>query len=369
MGYIMAGLPSRVGHLSHLKRQYKLRQPFYVEKKARKRAAHTKHHRRHRRKMTLEDLPVEVIRRIFVHTCGEPAMTMVNKHFHRSLETSNILLEKVFWERYTWEDERHILVTEQSDGNHELLRTQQFLVNRSLFKNMIMVNYMLHNYESLERKIAYFVDDHMMEYLQENELLDVKEIRDMHMRFSHREKFLANDIDTIDEPYATETKQQIGYRTDFPPIFYSQYKLYFEKHAIHSMKKMRKHFYIKRPYDLITSIIPWFFQIDDYHSNWKSLIKAVRTIMCLSNNDITLKDEIAMNSPLPLVYLITEITHASELEKRDLKRIKQFITKFYKDQEMLSNPELWSHIRDTANKDLTALIISMGGQPDLTFFT
>lgn len=372
MGFVTPGIPSRYRHLSRQKRSYKLGQPVYFEA--------LKQHKKQRvdkpADLKLETLPVEILRRIFAYTGGYMPMSVLSRRFYQSLQPGNTLMGRVFWERYTWGEGINIGILEL-DGI--VWSSLQYLVDLRLFANPLMCKYLLTNYDRLTLSIAYFVDEEVIQYLESNELLDDGEIRKMNVRFALREQFINDSNVPIATPYNTESEKESGYRRDFPQTFYNNMDLFFDVPR-RTLMQLRKHFYIQRPYDIMTTMIPWFFQLQTDAYAPQRLIDAIALVLQLSNNDISVPDhQMTMTSTLPLTYLIAELYTFTEGGPQVLNYISTFISTFYvgvqqvidenSTKSLLSEPELWSHLKDINNKELTSLIIKMGGEPDLTFFT
>lgn len=374
MGFVSPGIPSKPSHISRLKRSYKLGQSVYYDpvskhKKAKHHHHHRHHHHKYARATNLEMLPVEVLRRIFAYTGGYAPMTLLSRQLYESLRPGNNLLRQIFWERYTWSEIDPIDIgVLEVDGL--LWNTKQVLVNSKVFNNPLMCNFLLTHYNNdLELSIAYFVEDSdAVECLDTNGLLDPLEIKKMNARFALRHRFINDPSSVIETPYNVETEKEQRYRVDFPAVFYHTLDLLFNLPQS-TWTKLRKHFYMKRPYDVMTSLIPWFFQQQEHDPH--RLIDAVQLVLRLSNNDIAVPDSnVTMTSTLPLTFLISELYTFGNSQDA-LEFITTFISTFYQHDngQLLSEPELWAHLKEINNRDLTSLIIKLGGQPDLSYFT
>ncbi|CCF58439.1 hypothetical protein KAFR_0E02870 [Kazachstania africana CBS 2517] len=285
------------------------------------------------RKLTLQDLPTEIIQRIFVLSQEVDTMPILNRFFFHSLRVQPSLQLDMLWER-------HIFYPEEYNITEYVGQDGKFLLKPIFFNNLNNIAFFYNNFEFFNHKIL---------------------------------KILSKDTFAALEDGSFDTSNEIDFNTfpsgDYPSIFYDNIGIFFKFEGI--VELFKKYFTFENPSHLIAQIFNWLFYRQDRHtiSQIFPILDSICSTSDLSPDPLFEILQILFvdnsNSDSYLCKLLELPTHEShELLAKKLKWVESFIFRYYsKSNESLSDPNIWHLLKKISNVNLIDLIINYGGTP------
>ncbi|AJU88733.1 AHL_G0011130.mRNA.1.CDS.1 [Saccharomyces cerevisiae] len=303
---------------------------------------------RHRKKLTLQDLPIEIIQHIFIFTKGEPSMVALNKFFYSCLRPSFSLLSRIMWEKYLFDPlEFDVDNIKANAGN---------IVIPTLFEHETFFKLLLDHHIVLLKSISHFLPRKHYQDMQNGDFDTSKEL----------------DLCSIN---TEDTKKE-----DFPKNFYNNMHIFLTRREC--VKSLGNHFTLKNPYDVISPFIEWFFQGIDMQGTdlspkftFVSLFESIDLILYVSGSTV---QKLASIEPLTTVIFLLYFTYADSLgslnfefflqNRSRLQLIEKFILKYYynpslTENELLSDSTIWDLLRRVSDLKLIDLVVKCGGRP------
>lgn len=290
----------------------------------------------------IQDLPVEVIQRIFVLSEGNSSMITLSKFFNACLRPTDYLISQVFWEKYTFDPHLY--------GLKDYIALSGKIILPTLFNNDMFFNFFISNYNCLLNEISQFINQNIVDQFVDGEI-DVEQSYDF-------TKLITNDV-------------------DFPTIFYNNFSIYFTHPDV--ILELNRYFTIMDPWNLITSVIEWFFTSENQTNHYTKLSIALDLILEVSNTEST-----KIDSPLPLctllqylydqniaTILLPTLFGSSDISHSRREFIEEFISNFYASPEVvphLSDPALWKLLQEISDMQLIDLVIRFGGEAQYSLF-
>lgn len=292
---------------------------------------------RHRQKLTLQDLPIEVIQHIFILSKGEPSMFTLNRFFYSCLRPSFSLLSKIMWEKYLFDPLKF--------GVNNIKANSGNIVIPTLFEHDTFFQLLLNHHHILLKEISHFLPSKYYQDMQNGEFDTSKELDLCSMSMENTEK------------------------EDFPKIFYKNTRIFLTHREC--VKSIGNHFILKKPYDVISPFIEWFFQgIEKQGANTSSkftvnfLFESIDLILCVSES-VTKK--LTSIEPLSTMIFLLYFTYVDVVKTLNFERffqntsrlqfIEKFILKYYYDpslveNELLSDTNIWDLLRRVSDLKL-----------------
>ena len=319
------------------------------------------------RPKSLEDLPVEVIRKIFTLGGAPGQMALLNSFFHRCLRPDKMLLMDVLWEKYLFSPGCVV-----PHGNrHRFVVGKVHLVSQGLFSDGLLADFFVRYHSELIDQIDYFIGDSILEKL-EDQFLQSKDEKDFNLNF---DKFIDNLKD----------REAI---TDFPAFFYKNFEIYFRYPDF--LGKMNKFFTFQNVSSLISDLLRWFLLERDNSYSLSELYSVIDTA-CTVSTDTTKQPHLESSDPLCTILQILycdnhqrQTTATGESWERTLREalnlemesdairlefIRQFLNRYYHPdrnknaRELLSDHMLWRLLKSISRVELIDLIEESGGVP------
>ena len=303
---------------------------------------------RHHQKLTLQDLPVEIIQHIFVFTKDEPSMVTLNRFFYSCLKPSFSLLSKIMWEKYLFDPLEF--------GVSNIKAYSRNIVIPTLFEHETFFRLLLDHHPILLKNISHF--------------LPRKHYQDMQN----------GDFDTSKELDLCSMNTEDTSKEDFPKNFYNNMHIFLTRREC--VKSLGNHFTLKNPYDVISPFIEWFFQGIDMQGTdlspkftFVSLFESIDLILYVSGSTV---QKLASIEPLTTVIFLLYFTYADSLgslnfefflqNRSRLQLIEKFILKYYynpslTENELLSDNTIWDLLRRVSDLKLIDLVVKCGGRP------
>ena len=116
----------------------------------------------YKHKTVLQDLPPEIIQRIFVLANDVTALPLVSKFFYHCLKPSNTLLHQIICERFLFDPHRF--------GIHKCMDSGALLASPELFDHPLFARYFLHNFSYFDTKIDAFAPKSMVPHFHDTNL-------------------------------------------------------------------------------------------------------------------------------------------------------------------------------------------------------
>ncbi|CDO93804.1 unnamed protein product [Kluyveromyces dobzhanskii CBS 2104] len=310
--------------------------------------------------VTIEDLPSELIQRIFVF-CGNHELYEVSKFFYRCLKPTSFLLHRFILENFC------------QDLNLELARTDDtgtrlpvfYGLNGKVFENLTYVSFLNGN-PRLVQDVGHIGHCDELNTLQEERLA----------------LFNEGGLAAVAGRHKELPKQ------DYPSIFYSEVEFFFQndiqlQKPIYNqfILELSAHYEVKQPYYLMETLVHWFFHVNRGQYNVNHLFHALILITHISSS--ALSKSFDNNGPLielinnlyltpggpelNALLLVDDYTDEEALHRRRIRVLNKFIKKFYKIEgtraTLLSHDILWEALVNVKDKHVIKLIMDYGGQP------
>ncbi|CCD26145.2 uncharacterized protein NDAI_0G03680 [Naumovozyma dairenensis CBS 421] len=113
--------------------------------------------------LTLQDLPVHIIQKVFVLSGNGTAMPILNKTFYNCLRPTDALVNTFFWENFTYDLSRAPLL-EEHEKTHMPLAHIETLFDYPMFRNYITVHY-----DSVfDQNDIFFINERQYKMITEN---------------------------------------------------------------------------------------------------------------------------------------------------------------------------------------------------------
>ena len=319
------------------------------------------------RPKSLEDLPVEVIRRIFTLGGAPGQMALLNSFFHKCLSPDKMLLSDIFWERYLLSLE-HVVPR----GYRYQFTLGKVLISQDLFSDDLLADFFVRYHSELIDQIDYFITDSISEKLKD-QFLQSRDGKDFDSNFD-LDKFIDNVKDLEDG------------MTDFPAYFYKNFEIYFRYPDF--LSKMNRFFTFQNVSNLISDLLRWFLLEQHRGYSLNELYRVIDTACSVSTN--TTKQP-HLESPDPLCTILQALycnnrqrqntgqswkhilrkTLNLEMESDTMRLefIKRFLNRYYHPdrnknaRELLSDHMLWRLLKSISRVELIDLIEESGGVP------
>lgn len=373
MGYTLIGYPSRVH-----KRKKHARQPRQIclsasrfescDQSSVSRGANDELERPTKLFKTprsLQDLPIEVIQRIFAFTQDVGLMRSLNRFFYHHLRLTDSLLGDMFW-TYVYDP--------VADGLGDRFHCPRDLVMVSgeIFDNEAVLRFLNRN-DDILYKVWAFVEEEFV-----NHRLDESETESAILRL----------LDSTTGMF----------RGDYPPSFYHEMGRYFTQETL--LRALTRFFTLRRPHELAAKLFYWIFtSCTAYVKNYGDLFNVLRLLESMSEDSAAESWERAM--PLEtLVKVLFDSDRPVELQSyaddivvnsldsgdnftiggdsrfdgpvdskiRILEQIVQFSYTNESALDSLSDYNLWVTLRKQSNMAVIELIEEYGGRPQFQLF-
>lgn len=367
MGYVTSGYASRLH-----KRVRKQPKKLYFERKLGKKEGSGRSGRSGiiqeeapirvvKPQLGLQNLPQDVLERIFVFAGLNNGMPLLNHFFYRCLRPTRFLVGRYLMENLT------------RDLN-ELVRVKHptcpavLALSDAVFQNSMFLRFLNENHEFLDN-----VHDVIIPF----EVCDriTRERRELY------EDGQLGDMGVIELPVERDPLSDKPVQ-DFPPIFYAHPALFFQndisvRPVIYNQLILRLHatYSIQQTSWVCDLLMQWFFlendQFDINHLFW-----AVNLVLHLSvHKNAHLEDIVPLaklihflylDAParIPRLLLCEQVEDSEQIRRRKLKIIDKFIRKFYRNSlELLSQDYLWTAIHESKDHQLAETIRLHGGKP------
>ncbi|QLG71803.1 hypothetical protein HG535_0C01520 [Zygotorulaspora mrakii] len=290
------------------------------------------------RAKTIQDLPLEVIQRIFVLSLNMRSLPFVNKYLYYTLRPSPSLLHQLTWEKYSLDPLPQCIITNKIPDGQRLLIDDIFL-------NETFLEFLARHYEGLLSKVYCFIP------------------QAVHHKFLEE-----RNSDIIIRWLGAE---HVMY---YPGVFSQNMELFFTKKDF--IFYLRRFFTLSDPYFTIKALIQWFLR-EQLEYNFEGFFSTVEFIL-----DLQEQPSRELLSPIPLISLL-ECLHGPNnfdklvsklLESRNplsktftrVSCVKLFIEKFHSDvdsKKELSDPLVWKTLGAISDVQIIDLIIESGGNP------
>lgn len=294
----------------------------------------------HPRITSLQDLPVEIIQRIFVLSQNTQSMTVLNKLFYQYLKPSHSLVYELLWEKFTFEPVG-------KDAPDSVCPPRKVMLIDSIFSNDMFYRFLAHYHSSILNYVFDFIPYNLYEDYQVDH--NVNEIL----------RWLKKDVSR-----------------DFPKVFYEKFDIFFsnEKFII----GISRYFTLLHPYTLLESLISWFFTKQTRFTiselfpatNLVLRIADIQTINIYSSTPITtLVETLFVNKETKELRNILEDSDGTNWSRIDC--IKHFLEEYYSGEvvkQYLSDPALWELLRNISNMQLIDMIVEHGGDAQYEVF-
>lgn len=360
MGYVIAGYPTRRNKrqpvvepkICYGSEQRSLQQAKTSVRQSKKRKVGLKRH------LTIQDLPLEIIQKIFVYAGSHNSMPLLNRFFHLCLRPTSFLINSYIWENFLWD---------LNESLRNETRARVHVLTSDVFDNRLLIDYLNRNHRFLNVVSNIVNTESLPTLLQERQ-----------------DKFYKDELDSINESHLKVARhEQLGKPiNDFPSSFYNHPNIFFHNDISQHppvynqfLLKLHAHFSIKEPILLCDRIFNWFFwQSHSYNIN--HLFHAINLVLHISLLPNSRLDNVdPLNHLLKNLYLEVspDISNLllldgdeddAQLNERKARIVEKFIRKFYKDsQNCLSQDDLWQILSQTGERALMELVMRHGGRP------
>lgn len=345
MGYALSGRPTR----EHKRRKHVPRYHHIVVKRK------TSNKNKQKRAKSLnevsretslqapanfQDLPVEVIQRIFIFSGNTESLPYLNRYFHHHLKPSISLLYGLLWEKFT---HKYELADNIACGSNDVA-----LID-TIFDNRLFFEFLAGNHCNILSNILVIIP----------------------------QSLARKDLDSSDTNQVIQLIRGKRFN-DFPEVFYREFNLYFERPdfvtALHDFCRL------ERPYVLLKDLIHWYVNQQKFSARLSNFFDVVSLILTVAD-----VEEQEMDSVVPLQALISELfserpnenqinDNESSLryqKERSMELLTMFLKKFYTGDNAsihLSEAILWEDLRRISNMPLIDLIVKYGGEPQYDIF-
>lgn len=294
----------------------------------------------------LQDLPVDVLERIYVLSRDLTLMPALNSYFYHNLKLSSHLLGKFMWEIYTF-DHRNLVLHEEACPIDE----GKVVLFDTIFDSRIFFDYFRNNYSELSKRIGGYIPGYILE-----EDMSVPLAREEAIRLVMREA-----------PY------------NFPSRFYNEFEHLFLHREM--MSDLGTFFSFQLVSDLFEGLLHWLFtefppfvenydQIHDTILFTLNLISEYRRFMPIDPLCVLLRTLFASKDPSRLRAFVDRLFEDETKDSR-IKLLETFVTQWYTEEEAstrLSDPMLWVEIRRLSNMEVVEVIERCGGVPQYDMF-
>ncbi|CAI4058652.1 uncharacterized protein SKDI_04G4640 [Saccharomyces kudriavzevii IFO 1802] len=303
---------------------------------------------RHHRKLSLQDLPIEIIQHIFIFTKGEPSMVTLNWFFYSCLRPSFLLLSKIMWERYLFDPlEFGVENIKANPGN---------IVIPTLFEHKTFFKLLLDHHHILLQSISHFLPRKHYQDMQDGDFDASKELDLCSMSTGNAEK------------------------EDFPMNFYYDMQIFLTHKEC--VKSVGNHFALKNPYNVISPFMEWFFQSVEIRGagiasklTFDLFLESIDLILYVSGSTT---QKFTSIEPLSTLVFLLYFTYDNVLQtpnfevffqnRSRLRFMEEFIIKYYYDpssaeSELLSDTTVWDLLRRVSDLRLIDLVVECGGRP------
>ncbi|QLQ81899.1 hypothetical protein HG537_0G01530 [Torulaspora globosa] len=342
MGYALTGYPSRSD-----KRRRRIEHRFHAydgDRRGRKgkERVQEKSSVEERRVVSLQDLPVEILERIYVFSQDLTLMRSLNKYFYHNLRPSTHLMAKFMWETYSL-DLRELLA-----DNKIYLGDDKAILVDSMFDSKIFFDFFRNNYYELP-KLFYFIPG-----------------------------WCLNEDGSLIHPDVA-VKVIMGLKShDFPGRFYTAFDNFFLHGGM--MDDLGYSFYFERGSHLVEDLLQWVFtEFPPYVKNYDQIEAAISVAYGLTSMScdfssgplLVLLQVLFENKDPPRLQAFVDRLFEEETNDSRIKLFDTFVMNYYSeeaDPEDLSDPMLWAELRRLSNMALIEIIERYGGVPQYDVF-
>ena len=298
-----------------------------------------------RKNITLQDLPYEVIQRIFVLAKDTTCMPKLNKFFYTCLRPTEYLIRKVIIERYFFDPKRY--------GIERCLQDNGYLINPEIFDNKLFAQYLLTNLTSLPLPIDLFAPRNLISYLYD---------------------------DDLPEDFIFDIAQLGKGEFDLPTYFYHNFDCYCYNPAL--LQIMCKYFTVSNIPLILENFLEWALT-EGTHYGVTKIIEVLEGIWVLLNSrNIIINTQHLMIITLHRLYDKTDKNSARHLEDLfhdsnetmdDQKEhfVEYIIRAFYRRNDdsgtkLLSGTEIWNILMEISNMKLINVFTKYGVYPEMS---
>lgn len=295
--------------------------------------------------ITLQDLPYEVIHRIFVLTKDTTCMPKLNKFFYTCLRPTEYLVRKVVIERYFFDPKRY--------GIERCLQDNGYLINPEIFENQLFAQYLLTNLTLLPLPIDLFAPRSLIPYLHE---------------------------ENLPEDFVFDIGQLGKGEFDLPTYFYHNFNCYCYNPAL--LQTMCKYFTVSNIPLILENFLEWALT-DGTHYGVTKIIEVLEGIwVLLSSRNIVINTQHLMIITLHRLYDKTDknstryckdLFYDSEENIDDQKEhfVEYIIRAFYRRNngsgtKLLSGTDIWNILMEISNMKLIGVFTKYGAYPEMS---
>lgn len=294
-----------------------------------------------RQKSTFQDLPPEIIQRIFIFSNDVSTMPLLSKYIYQSLRPTDSLLFEVIIERFFYDPKKYGIERCVKDGG--------YLVNPELFGNNRFAKFLLDHRSYFTNKIDLFAPKSLIPHLKDE------------------------TIGTMAFDYSKLGKEEF----ETPAYFYHNFDIYFQDTQF--LNSLSKYFTPPNISLLLENLIGWFF-LEQYNYVTKDLSDVLVSIALFakfSNSKLTSSDPLftilralyleSGSKPNEHWHYLFSSKSEDELISQKQDFIEDFITLYYTEwndegPELLSSPELWRMLHIISDLKLIDIVEKFGGR-------
>ncbi|CAB4255049.1 similar to Saccharomyces cerevisiae YDR249C Putative protein of unknown function [Maudiozyma barnettii] len=302
--------------------------------------------RQSKKRITIQDLPCEIVQKIFILANDTTTMPQLSKFFYNCLRPTDYLIQKIFIERYFFSPKKY--------GIERCLQDDGYLVNPEIFNNTLFAGYFLTHMSSLKVPIDLFAPRSLVPYLHDENLPD---------------DFIF-DIGRLGKG-----------EFDLPIYFYHNFDVYCNNPSI--LQTLSKYFTISNVPLILENFLDWSLS-DGVHYNVSTIIEVLICIgSFLNSRNISINSQHLMVITLHRLYnydMSDPVHHwqklfnssdQEEINKYKQEFVHQIIQLFYgttnkNGTKLLSGNEIWQILVGLSNMKLIGVFTKYGVYPEIS---
>ena len=295
--------------------------------------------------ITLQDLPYEIIQRIFVLVKDTTCMPKLNKFFYTCLRPTEYLVRKAMIERYFFDPKRY--------GIERCLQDNGYLINPEIFSNKLFTQYLLRNLKSLPLPIDLFAPRSLIPYLHD---------------------------DNLPQDFVFDIGQLSKGEFDLPTYFYHNFDCYCHKPSL--LQTMCKYFTVSNIPLILENFLEWALT-EGSHYGITNIIEVLEAIwVLLSSRNIFVNTQHLMIITLHRLYDKTDdnsirywkdLFHDSEeiIDDQKERFVEYIVRAFYRRNDdsgtkLLSGTDIWNILMGISNMKLIGIFTKYGVYPEMS---
>ncbi|SMN20925.1 similar to Saccharomyces cerevisiae YDR249C Putative protein of unknown function [Maudiozyma saulgeensis] len=302
--------------------------------------------RRPRKKITFQDLPCEIIQRIFIMTNDTTCMPLLNKFFFDCLRPSYYLIRQILIERYLFNPKKY--------GIERCLQDDGYLVNPEIFDNTLFAGYFLTHISSLPVPIDLFAPRSLVPYLHD---------------------------ENIPDDFVFDISRLGKGEFDLPMYFYHNFDVYCNNPSI--LQTLSKYFTISNIPLILENFLDWSLSYGTHYGCSTIVEVLICVASFLNSRNISINSQHLMVIALHRLYNYNmsdplnhwrKLFNSSNDEKINNYKeefIQQIINLFYgikneNGTKLLSGNEIWRILVDLSNMKLIGVFTKYGVYPEIS---